>query len=702
MISEKLILNLYIEQIAINTFIKTKFIMRTNRFFFSMLVLLGTLLTGGCSDDPTENTTGPAPQLSEITLATEAVTATFAGEDLSIDFTIENPINGAELGFKSSADWVTNLSATEEKILFTVLANESTEVRTATVTISYDTIAEAAKFTITQSGYEAPNSFEIEIESVEAASCITEVKPLDPEMYYIMYLVPVTYFSEVGITTAEEMYETDKEKYMRNADFDSMSVGEYLIQYNAVFQGNIRAQWSNLIPGKKYCIYAYGIEFNEKMTDYTLVTDMAYEIITTEVSELREITFDVNITLDGPEATAEITPNGYEGYYVVEYHRTDDILYLPEGEEVDEEYIALVRDYWIDLCSNMMMYGYTVEDIHNMYGIKGASNKTTELRSNSSYSVVIFAVEENGGFSQMVSAPHVVPIQTDPVEMSDMKLDIKVENIGSRVADISVTPSIIGEQYLFLLMPSDYITLTDDNEIISELLTNYVRYASFFKEEMTSHVSTLYANTKYSIFCFGYHGQVPTTELFRYDFETEEEGVGEISVVDIDICGPYDPVALAEAMPEKYGHYADYGGGYYYLISYETITDQPCDDIFHLIWYLMDYEYYMEYMPDLVLSDLLALYHDPIEVEDCEYNWEMIATAVAMDKKGNISEMFTKEFIYEMDDEYRPIDELVAKLTAPESRAKVMAVGQHKADMQPVKQDLVYHKDRQIQAPRRR
>lgn len=675
--------------------------MRKNHILFSMMALAGVLFAG-CSDDPENPTPAPKPEPEPavVTLATEAVEASFEGEELSIAYTIENPVEGAELGFNTAADWVTNLSATESEIRFTVEPNTLEEPRTATVTISYNEVSEAAEFTITQGAYEAPKAFEIEVESIESASCITEVKPLDPEMWYTMYLVPTTYFAEYGIDSAEGLFEDDKATYSRNAEFEGMAVGDYMIQYQAAFQGNTRAQWTNLIPGKKYCLYAYGIEFNADKTDYTLVTDVVYEIITPKVAELQDITFDVNLVVEGPMVTAEITPNGWDGHYVVDYQRTSDPSYLDEGQEIDEEYINNIRSYWIDFCALQQMYGLTMEDVLDQYALQGPSSRSHELISGSAYCAVIYAVDNEGGFSQVVSIPHITRFETDPVQMVDMNLDIQVENIGSRVADITVTPSLVGEQYLFLLMPTDYLVSTDENDIIAELLTDYKLYAYYFKDKMTSHVSTLFTNTAYSIFCFGYYGGMPTTKLFRYDFQTEAEQVGEISVTDIEICGPYDPVALAEAMPEKYGYYADLAGSY--LISTEPITDQPCDDVFHMTWYLSDYEYYMEYMPEVILADLIAFYCDPIEVTYGDYDWKMITCAVAMDKKGNISEMASEVFVYEYGTEFRPIDELVAKLTAPQSRAKLTLAGRQMAGKQVVKQDLVYHKDRKIQAPRRR
>ena len=116
------------------------------------------------------------------------------------------------------------------------------------------------------------------------------------------------------------------------------------------------------------------------------------------------------------------------------------------------------------------------------------------------------------------------------------------------------------------------------------------------------------------------------------------------------------------------------------VLGYEKKDiDIICAGINHMTWYLSDYEYYMEYMPEVILSDLIAFYCDPIEVTYGDYDWEMITCAVAMDKKGNISEMASEVFVYEYGTEFRPIDELVAKLTAPQSRAKLTLAGRQMA-----------------------
>lgn len=664
--------------------------MKKNRFVYAMMALLGTLLLGACKEDPTpEPIDPPAPTPDAVvTLAGTTVEALAEGGEYTLAYTLENPVEGAEFDFACEADWVENLTADQEKILFTVTANELEEPRTATVTVAYGEIAQAAEFTITQAAKEtAPALFTIEIEEVLGTSCITNVKALDPDMWYIMYITQVSYLTDYGITTAELLFEDEKSTYMRNAEFDGMNLGEYMETYQAIFKGDKRAQWSNLIPGTEMVFYVYGIEFNADRTDYTLISDVAYELITPKTADLVEgVTFDVDVTVSGPDATVSVTPNGWDEYYVIELLDHTNPVYLEQGAEIDEEYINELGKHWMDYCSMYKMYyGYTNQDICNEFCYSGAATETQELKSATDYCAVVYATKEVDGLLQLVSKPAIKHFSTEKVQQVDMTLDIRVDNIGSRIADVTVTPSLPNEQYLFLLMPADYILSTNEDDIIVELLNDFITYAYTFKGEMTSHVTTLYDNTPYSIFCFGYHGGVPTTGLFRYDFTTEAAEPGEIKVLDVVVGGPYDPAEVAAALPE----YSDYAtsSGWGYMVSYETTTDKPCDDIFHALWDYETYKFYMEYSPDSVASDLLAFYHEPLEIEYSDFGWENVVCSIAMDSKGNVSEMFvTDPFVFYDASEYKPVDELLEKL-ATSPKTSVMFVGKKNAT-----KNLVYHK----------
>jgi len=73
----------------------------------------------------------PVITADDVTLAYDAT----SGE---IDYTIDNPVAGANLSATTTADWVSGIAVTTDKISFTTTANDGTEDRTATFTLSYE------------------------------------------------------------------------------------------------------------------------------------------------------------------------------------------------------------------------------------------------------------------------------------------------------------------------------------------------------------------------------------------------------------------------------------------------------------------------------------------------------------------------------------------------------------------------------------
>ncbi|MBQ4398072.1 MAG: chitobiase/beta-hexosaminidase C-terminal domain-containing protein [Bacteroidales bacterium] len=73
----------------------------------------------------------------------------------SIEYTITNPVLGTNLIATSEADWIEDITVGESAVTFTATENESTEDRTATITLSY-TGAVDKVITINQAAYVAP------------------------------------------------------------------------------------------------------------------------------------------------------------------------------------------------------------------------------------------------------------------------------------------------------------------------------------------------------------------------------------------------------------------------------------------------------------------------------------------------------------------------------------------------------------------
>ena len=89
----------------------------------------------------------PAINASNITINYDAT----SGE---ISYSIENAVEGQNLTATTTADWISDLTVGEESITFTCTANEGTEDRTATITLSYQGAVDVA-ITVTQGHFVA-------------------------------------------------------------------------------------------------------------------------------------------------------------------------------------------------------------------------------------------------------------------------------------------------------------------------------------------------------------------------------------------------------------------------------------------------------------------------------------------------------------------------------------------------------------------
>ena len=90
--------------------------------------------------------------------ATTPETLAYNATQGSISYTIDNPIEGQSLTATTETEWISNITVGETTVTFTCTANEGTEDRTATITLSYEG-AESVTVTITQGHYSGPGNW---------------------------------------------------------------------------------------------------------------------------------------------------------------------------------------------------------------------------------------------------------------------------------------------------------------------------------------------------------------------------------------------------------------------------------------------------------------------------------------------------------------------------------------------------------------
>lgn len=521
-----------------------------------------------------------------------------------------------------------------------------------------------------------PNAdFVIEIEELTGINCITKVTPADKQMYYVMYKSDIQYFYDSSITTDDELFEDDMFYFKRGAEFDGITLKDYMTNNKVLFQDVTRANWPDLRPAQKQVLYVYGVEFNEDFSDCTRATDVVWKLIDPPMAELGDATFDVSYTVDGANVTFDVTPQGWDGLYTIQIFDYNEELYR-DAAEVDDDYVRQVGEGWITMFTNNLNGGVSVDDILDFTCHTGAKQPNYELASYALYTAVVYAVDDVDGIYQMVSRPVVVNFSTEEVQPSDMTIDITVDNLYVRVCDLKITPSSPDENYKMLLLPTEYLDANYTDDTLMEAVLDTYSYAAYtFRGEVTSHISSLYPSTEYVVVTFGYSGGVVTTPVFKRVFTTEAEGECELAITDVAYGGPYKPSELKALDPVRFSNIPDGYDDYMFVVWMEVKTDTPTDDIFT---YFVDTDTYYYYGEDVIFFDLLIETCDPVSTALAQYDFNYYICAAAFDYKGNVTPMWRSEALKFSASDTRPAEELIAKLDASPS-AKAVLVRSAKA-----------------------
>lgn len=643
------------------------------KIFAKILSLLCVAAIGFVACDKPVDEPKEKPQ---VTLGATEVVATAEGGEYSVSYTIANAVEGAALTVNEDAEWISDVAVAADKITFVVAALEEEGERSATLTVEYPE-ADTQTFTVKQSGAPAPSGdFTIDVQELHASSAITQVTPGDKDMYYIMYLEEVSYFEYGGIETAEQLILDDFSAFQRGSANNDMNLKAYMEAASVLFKGTQRVKWSNVLPGVKFVLYVYGVQFNEDGSEYEAVTDIAWELIVPEYAPLQDVDFTLDCDVNGAEVTLTVEPQNWDGYYLVKFVDSNDELYVQDESVFTDDYMKIIADEWIWVYDGNLGYGFSMEDILDNTCYKGSQSINVELSSYTLYSALVYPVAEYDGFVQVVGKPAYVNFSTEEVQQSDMDINIEVTNCYVRVADIRLTPSEPDTQYMMLVTQTSYLPEDYDDDYLLDQIFGEWSYAAFtFKGEMTSHLNTLYPDTEYLIVAFGYSGGVVTTDICKKIFKTQPEGECELEVTGVNFGGPYLPSELYNYDPERFKYY---GQPYAYdsimrIIYMEVQTSEPTPDMFVAAFPKMDYDFAGH---DIIFFDLLIGSCEPFEYTTLiTENMPYYICAAAFDYKGDVTPMWMSEPIDWRDVETRPIAELIEKIDASEANIQMLGIG---------------------------
>ena len=653
--------------------------MRTTfRLFTAFATIVLAVASWSCKpssvDDVVDTTTSVKFDQQIVDLGYEETTVT-------LHYTINNGIEGIDIVASTEAEWISDIDAANGTLTFRVAENQDVKARETKLRVTYPN-ADTVYIVVKQAEFDAI-TFELEVTANSSTSCSTLIKPSNEDYAYIAYMAEVDYFLSAQITTAEELFQDDYDYYMAFAkQWEAPLLKEFFLMNYIAYQGEYSIEWTGMVPDKEYVLYVYAIEFNEANDDYWMASPVTYQMVTLESGELTEVDFNVDVDVNGPNATYHIAPQNWEGHYYLTIYEEGDYMY--RDTPADSDYSKLISSVWLDMMAELMASGYAPNQIIELVCLQGDEEYSETLKGDTNYALVIYAVDMVDGMPQVVSKPQIVNFTTEAIGASDMTLDIKVENKYVRVADVTVTPST-NEYYTVAIVPFSEVPESSNAEIIDWLNDNFSMDS--YHGEIFSHLNTLQPETSYSILAYGYYGGVVTTDLFRYDFTTDAESECENGVVRVDYDGPYSLAELEAYDPDYFYNYAMFESMGWYAMWSEIFTEQPTQDMFYCIYSAQEVSVYGE---EAIFADLVSYPCGKTQLLTGENGKLYVMCAVCMDYRGNYSEMWISEpLMYNYDaSTKRPVDELIEKIFSSSASSKSLKVLSTKPAAQPLRASI--------------
>ncbi|MBO7265288.1 MAG: BACON domain-containing protein [Alistipes sp.] len=630
--------------------------MRNFRRLLAFVAVASTLIFASCQPNSPVDVDDTSvsvvfPDLGENSM----VEIDSEGGEVSVDYVINNGIEGIDIVATTEAEWISDIVVGNGAITFNVAKNNNTEARDTRVRVAYPN-ADTRYITVKQLSFDAI-TFELELTESTSTSCTTLVKPSNDNYAYIAYMAEVDYFLTANITTAEELFQDDYNYYMAFAEqYNVPYLYEFFLANYVAYEGEQSIQWTGMMPDKEYVLYVYAIEFNEANNDYYMASPITYQLVTLSGENLSEVTFDVDVDVNGPNVSYTINPENWDGrYYLTVYEQGD---YLYRDTPADEDYSKLISGVWLDMMSQLMASGYSVDQLMQLMCLQGPESYSELLKGSTNYALVIYAVDMVDGLPQVVSVPQIVNFTTGEVGASSMVIDIKLENKYVRVADVIITPST-NDPYTVAIVAKNEVPDKPDEEIIEWLHNSF--YMESYQGEIRSHINSFKPETEYSILAYGYYGGVVTTELFRLDFVTDAESECENSVLRVDFNGPYSLLELELYDPDYFYNYGMFESMGWYAMWAEIFTEKPSQDLFYCIYSAQEIAVYGE---QEIFEDLVSYACGPTQLLTGQNDMLYVMCAVTMDYRGNFSDMWMSEpFMFNYNEQTKlPLEEIISKI----------------------------------------
>lgn len=471
---------------------------------FGLLAMSAFALVA-CNPDTPEPE--PVVEAPVVTLDKQSVEATAEGGEFTVNYTIENAVEGVTLAVTEDVEWISDVEVAESAISFAVAANDLEKAREATLYVEY-TGAEGRTIAVVQAAKSAAPTPELatitlEVENVIWNNADVTVTPSEDVEYILGVMTKeafAPYAEDIESLVAarvEEWQETAKEYqdmgyddpwqyYLKNEQRSGERT--YSVKYDSLY---------NMSWDTEYVVYCFGMDDEGVQTAYMVVEEFR-TTAPVPTSNTFTITIDA-MTKSSVEFTVEPTTD--DPYYVT--IESVDVL-APYGPDQEKSYEDMVRYLTPE-------YDMTIEQ-RTFTGKQTLSNTDINKSVNGfkTYKVVVWGFE-NGPTTDVYMSEEFTP--ADPIV--DFEPSISIDKCNHREVIFSVVPNANNIVYYSSLHTSDEVG-EDGGQTLAEVLVNMEGFNANLSSGIVQKEYVVEPESEYYVVVFGYDSNTATftSEVF--------------------------------------------------------------------------------------------------------------------------------------------------------------------------------------------
>lgn len=449
-------------------------------------------------DKPEETPTAPVLRLSQNSVEFEA-----EGGEVSITYTIENPIEGESVVVSATADWLTVDSSTEGTITLTATENTKAEGRTAEVSIEYKD-STGHTIAVSQSEREVTGpTFEINFSDIYYDNFTVQILPSDPS---------ITFYFNTMERSLYETFESDEALYQSEmvalkAEAENIYLTFEELLESRLYKGEKWQAVNQLRAETEYVFFVFGLTKRGERT-----SSISYDVVTTTAEPTIDMTFEIEVTEYHHTMNISITPERKREAYVWDVFTKEDIeaRMMAEGLSSPAECYAPIMKERVE---KALAEGGSIESFYNSVKVKGTKwGLQYECAPSTEYYVMAAALNK----SCVPGAVTFVEYTSEPMATpgcSDNEISVSLTNPTATYAQLNGEASNM-DPFIVLVLPTTLADTLSDEELFAYFQANYTGdeiIQHTYEGSFTSFANNLTPSTAYTAVAFGYEDEVMTT-----------------------------------------------------------------------------------------------------------------------------------------------------------------------------------------------